>query len=153
MQGYHPAAVRRYWLTVLTHNLNSNAGSVATVCATTLLWFLWHFTASAVPRPLRSALCSAIQGFCSSTVDCTSAGNDEHGAQCTCKACPQRRRYELGQMLLWLLATDSAAASLLPAGVQPLAGARLQELQAGMLQEVRCDRACYMGRVASASML
>ena len=140
MQGYQHPAVRRYWLAILIHAVQSADAMISSTCASALHWFLWHFTASAVPEPLRPALRKAADIYRSRMVDCSKQGSHRGWTQpCMRRACTHRFRLKHAWALQWLLASDSAMEGL-PAGTKAAevlpVGAALAELHGNMLGEV-----------------
>ena len=144
-QGYQHPAVRRFWLAVVINCMDSAQATISSTFASAMCWFLWHFTASAVPAPLRPALRRTADNFRSRTVRCPDRGGHPGQTQpCTRTSCVHRLRLELSRMLRWLLATDCAMDDL-PVGAiaaEPLpASAALAEMQGNLLGEVRlCAR-------------
>ena len=101
------------------------------------MWFLVHHAASAMPQPLLPALRSAVDTFSTRCVGCATSSAAGHTANCTRKNCEQRRRFQLGRMLQWLLATDSATKHMPAAGdATVVIGNAMLKLHADMLQEV-----------------
>ena len=141
LQGYQHPAVRRFWLAVYIKALDSTNAMVSSTCASALCWFLWHFTASSVPVPLRAALRRSADAFRGRMVHCPDLGGHPRQTQpCTRLNCAHRLRLEMAWMLQWLLATDPAMANLPATGVAASealpSGAALQELQGNLLEEV-----------------
>ena len=64
-----PVGLRRFWLGALIRNMSEANGAAgrgasvlgnAAVAQSFVIWFLWHFTGAAVPKPLRPLLRAAI---------------------------------------------------------------------------------------------
>lgn len=120
-----------YWLGALIRTLASDSADTASMALSPLLWFLWHFTAAAVPEYLRQPLVDAQRAVAATT--------DGRGYTST----PVRARAHAtlsvkvdNDALGWVLATDRATAALC-AGARLPAGDALYTLQADLLNRVR----------------
>ena len=138
MQLYQPMNVRCFWLAVLIRNLAAHGAQmvVATACAQFLIWFLWHFTADAVPPALRPLLCAHATLY-GTRADGGAQAQCGHSSLCVCDECNRYRHLQYGKILQWLLQSDTAAAGHVQHSVfDTPSGAALEELQAALVCEV-----------------
>ena len=104
---------------------------VATACAQYLIWFLWHFTADAVPPALLSLLCAHAHLY-GSRADIGAGAQCGHTALCICKQCNRYSHLQYGRMLQRLLESDSATTVFVEQrAFETLSGAAQEHLQAG----------------------
>ena len=108
VQAHQTPAVRRFWLAVVVENSGPDDADISSTFVSMLTWFLWHFTAAAVPEPLRQRMASAAHKRHEQFARTRTVSNFANTAGAL-----QRSNFSMDAlMLMWVLKTDPATADL-----------------------------------------
>jgi hypothetical protein len=117
VQLSRPLPVAIFWLKVMIKNASNHHPITSDEAISVLSWYLWHNTATAIPRRLRPLLCRAAITFTSRVKQPGTSGWPKDA-----ELEPHYTQLALNQSadaIMWLLATDPATQNIINTMVPP----------------------------------